>query len=107
MLRYQTDAGSMRARFAAVLGIVGFLDIPFIHFSVLWWRTFHPPPKMISPEGLGQGMDLSMVGTLVMSLGAFMLLYFVLMGQRIQVEKMIDEVERVRIGFAQAFSFQH
>ena len=96
MLRYQTDAGSMRARFAAVLGIVGFLDIPFIHFSVLWWRTFHPQPKMISPEGLGQGMDPSMVGTLMMSLGAFTLLYFVLMGQRIQVEKMKDEVERLK-----------
>ena len=96
MLRHQTDSGSMRARFAAVLGIVGFLDIPFIHFSVLWWRTFHPQPKMISPEGLGQGMDPSMVGTLMVSLGAFMLLYFVLMGQRIQVEKMIDEVERLK-----------
>ena len=96
MLRYQTDAGSMRARFAAVLGIVGFLDIPFIHFSVLWWRTFHPQPKMISPEGLGQGMDPSMVVTLLLSLGAFTLLYFVLMGQRIQVEKMKDEVEQLK-----------
>ena len=51
---------------------------------------------MISPEGLGQGMDPSMVGTLMMSLGAFTLLYFVLMGQRIQVEKMKDEVERLK-----------
>jgi heme exporter protein C len=96
MLRYQTDVGSMRARFAAVLGIVGFLDIPFIHFSVLWWRTFHPPPKMISPEGLGPGMDPSMVSTLLLSLGAFTLLYFVLMGQRIKVEMMRDEVERLK-----------
>ena len=86
----------MRARFAAVLGIVGFLDIPFIHFSVLWWRTFHPPPKMISPEGLGAGMDPAMVTTLMLSLGAFTLLYFVLMGQRIKVEKMKDEVERLK-----------
>ena len=86
----------MRARFAAVLGIIGFLDIPFIHFSVLWWRTFHPPPKMISPEGLGAGMDISMVVTLMLSLGAFTLLYFVLMGQRIKVEKMKDEVEQLK-----------
>ena len=96
MLRYQTETGSMRARFAAVLGIIGFLDIPFIHFSVLWWRTFHPPPKMISPEGLGAGMDTSMVVTLMLSLGAFTLLYFVLMGQRIKVEKMKDEVEQLK-----------
>jgi len=96
MLRYQTDVGSMRARFAAVLGIVGFLDIPFIHFSVLWWRTFHPPPKMISPEGLGAGMEPSMVTTLMLSLGAVTLLYFVLMAQRIQVENTRDEVERLK-----------
>ncbi len=96
MLRYQTDMGSMRARLAAVLGIVGFLDIPFIHFSVLWWRTFHPPPKMISSKGLGAGMDPSMVSTLLLSLGAFTLLYFVLMGQRVKVEMMRDEVERLK-----------
>lgn len=96
MLRYQTDAGSMRARFAAVLGIVGFLDIPFIHFSVLWWRTFHPQPKMISPEGLGKGLDPSMLATLMISVAAFTLLYFALMGQRIQIEKMKDEVERLK-----------
>ncbi|MDP7557720.1 MAG: cytochrome c biogenesis protein CcsA [Nitrospinaceae bacterium] len=96
MLRAQTDAGSTRARLAAVLGIVGFLDIPFIHFSVLWWQTGHPQSKIISQEGLGKGMDPSMLATLMVSLGAFTLLYFVLMGQRIQVEKMKDEVERLK-----------
>ncbi len=96
MLRAQADAGSMRARLAAVLGIVGFLDIPFIHFSVLWWNSVHPQPKMISEEGLGKGMDPSMVATLMISLGAFTLLYLVFMGQRIQVEKMRDEVEQLK-----------
>lgn len=96
MLRGQTEAGSMRARFAAVLGIVGFLDIPFIHFSVLWWRTFHPQPKVITTEGLAKGMDPAMTVTLVISLGAFTLLYFLLMGQRIKIERMKDEVELLK-----------
>jgi len=87
MLRSQTEAGSMRARYAAVLGIVGFLNIPFIHFSVLWWRTFHPQPKVISAEGFGKGMDTSMLATLGISLCAFTLLYFLLMGQRIRLER--------------------
>jgi heme exporter protein C len=51
---------------------------------------------MISSEGLGAGMDPSMVSTLLLSLGAFTLLYFVLMGQRIKVEMMRDEVERLK-----------
>lgn len=96
MLRAHTDAGSMRARFAAVLGIVGFLDIPFIHFSVLWWRTFHPQPKMITSEGLGTGMDTTMIVTLMTSLAAFTLLYFLLMGQRVKIERMKDEIELLK-----------
>ena len=96
MLRSQTEAGSMRARYAAVLGIVGFLNIPFIHFSVLWWRTFHPQPKVISAEGFGKGMETSMLATLGISLCAFTLLYFLLMGQRIRLERLKDEVDRLK-----------
>ena len=96
MLRAQTDAGSMRARYAAVLGIVGFLNIPFIHFSVLWWRTFHPQPKVISSEGFGKGMETSMLVTLGISLCAFTLLYFLLMGQRVRQEKLKDEINHLK-----------
>ena len=96
MLRTQSDAGSMRARYAAVLGIVGFLNIPFIHFSVLWWRTFHPQPKVITNEGIGKGMDPTMLATLGISLCAFTLLYFLLMGVRVRQEKLKDEIDRLK-----------
>jgi heme exporter protein C len=96
MLRGQAAAGSMRARYAAVLGIAGFLDIPLIHFSVLWWRAFHPQPKVITSEGLGKGMDPAMLTTLCISLAAFTLLYIVLMGQRVQIEKMKDEIDHLK-----------
>ena len=96
MLRTQSDAGSMRARYAAVLGIVGFLNIPFIHFSVLWWRTFHPPPKVITNEGIGKGMDPTMLATLGISVCAFTLLYFLLMGVRVRQEKLKDEIDRLK-----------
>lgn len=96
MLRAQTEEGSMRAKYAAVVGIVGFLDIPLIHFSVLWWETFHPKPKMITAEGLGAGMELSMAVTLMISLAAFTLVYFLLMGQRVRIEKMKDEIDSLK-----------
>jgi len=86
----------MRARYAAVLGIAGFLDIPLIHFSVLWWRSFHPLPKVITSEGFGKGLDTSMMMTLLISLAAFTLLYFVLMGQRVRQEKLRDEIDRIK-----------
>ena len=96
MLRSHSEADSVRGRYAAVVGIVGFLNIPFIHFSVLWWRTFHPQPKMITPDGFGAGMDQTMTITLLVSLGAFTLLYFLLMGQRVKIEQMKDEIDRIK-----------
>jgi heme exporter protein C len=96
MLRSQSEAGSTRAKYAAVLGIVGFLDIPLIHFSVLWWNTLHPDPKFITSEGLGAGNDSSMNITLMISLGAFTLLYFLLMSLRVRLERMKDEIDRIK-----------
>lgn len=97
MLRAHAEAGSQRARYSAVLGIVGFLDIPIIHFSVLWWRTFHPQPKMLNmKDGVASGMEPSMAWTLIVSLTAFTLLYFLLMKQRVRLEKMGDEVLHIK-----------
>jgi heme exporter protein C len=96
MLRAQSEPGSMRARYAAVLGIVGFLDIPLIHFSVLWWRAFHPQPKVITSEGIGKGMETGMLATLGISLCAFTLLYFLLMSVRVRQENLKDEIDRLK-----------
>lgn len=43
--------GSRRrdARLAAWLGIAGFLLVPVVHFSVLWWRSLHQPPTILRP----------------------------------------------------------
>src|SRR5713226_2252692 len=39
------------ARVAAVIGIVGFADVPLVHFSMVWWRTLHPAEVVINPAG--------------------------------------------------------
>lgn len=96
MLRLQTGDGSSRAKYCAVVGIVGALDIPLIHFSVLWWGSQHPAPKIITSEGLGSGIDTSMGVTLLVSLGAFTLVYFLLMMLRVHIEKMKDEIDRLK-----------
>lgn len=38
------------ARRAAALGVVGFVNVPVVHFSVVWWRTLHQPPTILSPD---------------------------------------------------------
>jgi len=49
MVRQMTDDPERGARFAAVVGIVGALNIPLVHFSVYWWRTLHQPPTFAKP----------------------------------------------------------
>jgi heme exporter protein C len=39
------------ARIAAVIGIFGFVDVPLVHFSMVWWRTLHPAEVVINPAG--------------------------------------------------------
>src|SRR2546428_3582581 len=50
MLRSYTPDPERAARFGAVLGIIGFADVPIIHFSVQWWRTLHPEPVVLQAE---------------------------------------------------------
>src|SRR3984893_15535448 len=48
MVRRLAEPGRQAARFAAVVGIFGFIDVPVVHFSVTWWRTVHPGPVVIN-----------------------------------------------------------
>ena len=49
-----------RARFAAILGIVGFVDVLLIRWSVEKWRTLHPKPVLIQ-EGGTTGLPSAML----------------------------------------------
>ena len=44
MLRAYGGETAQIARSAAVVGIIGFFDIPIINRAVIWWRTLHPQP---------------------------------------------------------------
>ncbi|MEO9248244.1 cytochrome c biogenesis protein CcsA [Citricoccus nitrophenolicus] len=50
---YLAVSGLVRTRsrrWASVIGILGFLTVPLVHFSVLWWRTLHQPPTILAPS---------------------------------------------------------
>jgi heme exporter protein C len=83
------------ARLAAVLGIVGFIDIPIIHQSVVWWRTLHPQTIVLA-EG-GPAMPPAMLQTLALSLLAFSLLYVWLMLNRMKLESLRAERHRLQL----------
>ncbi|MCK9542929.1 MAG: heme ABC transporter permease CcmC [Novosphingobium sp.] len=39
-------AGEGQSRIPAVFGLVGAINIPIIHYSVLWWNSLHQPPSI-------------------------------------------------------------
>ena len=51
MLRTHIEDPVQNARFRAVLGIVGFLNVPFIHYATKLWRTHHP--EVVRGEEIG------------------------------------------------------
>ncbi len=75
-----------KARLAAVLGIVGFLDVPVIYISVTVWRTMHPTLVVNEPGGL----DPAMRTTLMVALASFTLLYSLLLVARLRLEQKRD-----------------
>ena len=75
-----------KARLAAVLGIVGFLDVPVIYISVEVWRTMHPT-LVINDSG---GLEPAMRTTLMVALASFTLLYGLLLVARLRLEQKRD-----------------
>ena len=51
LVRRFATPGRPAMRLAAVVGIVGFADVPIVYFSVQWWRTLHPGPVLAAPGG--------------------------------------------------------
>jgi heme exporter protein C len=62
-----------RARFSAVVGILGMLLVPFIHLSVYLFRTLHPQPIVLKPSA--PSLPPEMLRTLLISTVVFTLLY--------------------------------
>ncbi len=91
MVRNATEDPDKGKRFAAVVAIVGALDIPFIHVSVLWFRSLHPQPVVAKVEGPTLPGD--MLATLFFGLGTFTLLFFGLFLFRYAVEGLRTRAE--------------
>jgi heme exporter protein C len=72
-LRAAVHDPAERARFSAVVGILGMLLVPFIHLSVYLFRTLHPQPIVLKPSS--PSLPPEMLQTLLISTLVFTLLY--------------------------------
>ncbi len=82
--------------FGAVLGILGFVDVPIVFLSIRWWRVQHPTP--VIGGGSDAGLPGSMLLTLMVSLAAFTVLFALLLRLRYSLRQMEGEIEELKLG---------
>lgn len=86
MVRGATQDPERGARLAAVVAIVGALDLPLIHVSVLWFRSLHPQPVLLDTQQ-PMNLDADMLMTLMVGLLALMVVFVGVMGFRYELER--------------------
>ncbi|MBI5816109.1 MAG: cytochrome c biogenesis protein CcsA [Nitrospinae bacterium] len=94
ILRGRVEDETMRAKYAAVMGIVGYADVPLVHYSVkLWNRGIHP---VLEKSGGDSGMHPDMLTAFKACLVTFFLLFLLVFAQRLRCEFVKGEVERLK-----------
>lgn len=89
-LRRTTTDLHVRAKRSAILGVLAVIQVPLVHFSVVWWRTLHQPPTILKPEPID--MDTAIFVTLIIAVAAFTVMYAAMMFKRIELARLEDDL---------------
>lgn len=95
-LRRANDDVDVRARRSAVFVILTAVNVPIIHFSVVWWKTLHQGASVLTANG-SLNVHGSMLWTLLVSFVAFTALFFWLLGQRYALETSRSAAQAMRV----------
>jgi heme exporter protein C len=93
MLRRYVPSEEKRATLSAVVAILAFVDVPVVFLAIRIWRTQHPEPVLLGGES--SGLEPRMFQSLMVALVAFLFLYLWLLGKRLAVESVSEQVERL------------
>ena len=98
-LYWTAEDPNRSARAAAILALVGAVNIPIIKFSVDWWNTLHQPASVVRMGGAA--IDASILGPLLIMTLAFTLLFFTLHFAAMRNEILRRRVRSMRMVQAQ------
>ncbi|HYZ46082.1 MAG TPA: cytochrome c biogenesis protein CcsA [Actinomycetota bacterium] len=84
-------------RLAAVVGIVGFVNVPIVHFSVYWWRTLHPQGPAVADPTRNSGLGPQELAAFFAALIAFTLLFAWLLAIRVRLGRADDAVAELEM----------
>jgi heme exporter protein C len=95
MIRAYAPNRTQGARYAAVVGIVGFVDVPIVYYSVQWWRSIHPA-AVVGPLAQAGALEPVMQGILLFSFLTFLVLFLYLLVERMAMRGLEDQVRRLK-----------
>ncbi|HEU0020386.1 MAG TPA: cytochrome c biogenesis protein CcsA [Dehalococcoidia bacterium] len=95
MIRAYAPNRTQGARYAAVVGIVGFVDVPIVYYSVQWWRSIHPS-AVVGPLAEAGALEPVMLGILLFSCLTFLVLYLYLVVERTALRGLEDQVRLLK-----------
>ena len=95
MVRSYAPTQSKGAIYAAVMGIVGFVDVPIVYYSVVWWRSIHPSP-VVGPFAQSDALDGTMYLILLYSFVTFLFFFAYMVMERMELRKTEEEVGRIQ-----------
>ncbi len=96
MLRATARDDPRVARFSAVFGLLGFIDVPIVIVSARYWRAISPVLFQENAQGITFGLTPEMVQTLIVCIIGFVLLFFWLLAQRVRLETLRDDLLAIR-----------
>jgi len=95
MIRAYAPNRAQGAVYAAVVGIVGFVDVPIVYYSVQWWRSIHPS-AVDGPLSEAGALQPVMQGILLFSFVTFLVLFLYLVLERMGLRSLEDQVRMLR-----------
>ncbi len=99
---WQTIEEPIRAgRIAAILAMVGFINIPIIKFSVEWWNSLHQSASIIKVGG--PSIHISILWPLLVMITAYTLLFAVLLMLSMRSEVLKRRIRSIRIAKVEGF----
>jgi heme exporter protein C len=88
-LRAAFDDRDKADRVSAILAVVGVVNVPIIHYSVLWWNTLHQGPTITRLDE--PAMDTSMLVPFLVMVAGFTVFFYGLLLRRLQAEIVLRE----------------
>ena len=95
MVRSYAPSQSKGAIYGAVVGILGFVDVPIVYYSVVWWRSIHPSP-VVGPFAQADALDSTMAWILLYSFITFVFFFAYMVMERIELRNTEEALGRIR-----------